>query len=96
MVYARYKTPDFSIPSWCAGVYQPSSTFWSVTMQPVDGNQHTIRHIKGDIPSCHMRYRRLISIHRLQRYGCHTSLNNFSLVYTLNNVRDSAQPSEQG
>ena len=52
---------------WCAGVYQPSSTFWSVTMQPVDGNQHTIWRMKEYIHSFHMRYRRLISIHRLQR-----------------------------
>ena len=36
-------------------------------MQPVDGNQHTIWQMKGYINSFHMRYRGLISIHRLHR-----------------------------
>ena len=51
----------------CSGVCQHPSTFWSVTMQPLDADQPTIWQMKGDIPSFHMRYRGLISIHRLHR-----------------------------
>ena len=51
----------------CSGVCQPPSTFWSVTLQPLGTEQATIWQMKGDIPSSHMRYRALISIHRLHR-----------------------------
>ena len=71
------KEPDFSIPSWYAGVNQHTSTFWSVTLQLVDGNQPTIWQMKVDIHSFHVRYRRLISIHRLQR-KIHLPFNLFS------------------
>ena len=50
-----------------AGVCQPPSTFWSVTLQPLGTEQATIWQMKGDILSFHMRYRGLISIHRLHR-----------------------------
>ena len=64
----------------CSGVNQHTSTFWSVTLQPVGADQATMWQIKGDIPSIHIRHRRLISIHRLQRYGGCINLNNFPLV----------------
>ena len=63
-----------------AGVCQPPSTFWSVTLQPMGTDQATIQHLKGDIPSFHMRYRGLISIHRLQRKMIFCPLSFFSLV----------------
>ena len=51
----------------CSGVCQHPSTFWSVTMQPLGADQAAIWHMKGDIPSSHMRYGGLISIYRLHR-----------------------------
>ena len=51
----------------CSGVCQHPSTFLSITMQPHGADQATIWQMKGDIPSSHMRYRALISIHRLHR-----------------------------
>ena len=63
-----------------AGVCQPPSSFWSVTLQPVDAYQATIWQMKGDILSFYMRYRRLISIHRLQRKINFCPLSLFSLV----------------
>ena len=51
----------------CSGVYLSPFTFWSVTLQPVGTYQATMWQMKGDIPSFHMRYRGLISIHRLHR-----------------------------
>ena len=66
-----------------AGVCQPPSTFWPVTLQPVVADQATIWHMKGDILSFHMRYRRLISIHRLQRKMNFCPLSFFSLVVSL-------------
>ena len=71
----------------CSGVNQHTSTFWSVTLQPVGADQATIWQMKGDIPSFHMRHRRLICTKRLQSYGGCINLNNFPLVchacYTL-------------
>ena len=64
----------------CSGVNQHSSTFWSVTLQPVGADQATMWQMEGDIPSIHIRHRRLFSIHRLQRYGGCINLNNFPLV----------------
>ena len=64
----------------CSGVNQHASTFWSVTLQPVGADQATMWQMKGDIPSIHIRHRRLISIHRFQRYGGCINLNNFPLV----------------
>ena len=53
---------------WCPpGVYQPPSTFWSVTLQPIGADQATIWHMKGDIHSYHMRYNSMICPQRLQR-----------------------------
>ena len=49
-----------------AGVCQPSSTFWSVTLQPVGADQATIWQIKGGIPGFHRRHIRLICQKRLQ------------------------------
>ena len=62
------------------GVCQTSSTFWSITLQPVAAGQPSIWQIKGDIPSFHMRYRRLISIRRLQRKISFGPLPFFPLV----------------
>ena len=64
----------------CSGVNQHTSTFWSVTLQPVGADQATIWQMKGDIPSFHMRHRRLICTKRLQSYGGCINLNNFPLV----------------
>ena len=68
-------------------VCQPPSTFWSVTLQPVGADQATIWQMKGDIPSFHMRHRRLICTKRLQSYGGCINLNNFPLVH--NQLRHS-------
>ena len=65
-----------------SGVYQQSSIFWSVTLQPAGANQATIWQMKGDIPSFHMRHWRLSSIHRLQSYRLRLNLNTSSLVLT--------------
>ena len=67
----------------CSGVNQHTSTFWSVTLQPVGADQATIWQMKGDIPSFHMRHRRLICTKRLQSYGGCINLNNFPLVHVL-------------
>ena len=73
----------------CSGVNQHTSTFWSVTLQPVGADQATIWQMKGDIPSFHMRHRRLICTKRLQSYGGCINLNNFPLV-----VNDSSDPKQ--
>ena len=72
----------------CSGVCQPPSTFWSVTLQPLGTEQATIWQMKGDIPSFHMRYRGLISIHRLQRKMNFCPLSFSSLVCLLEMVRN--------
>ena len=64
----------------CSGVCQHPSTFWSVTMQPLDADQPTIWQMKGDIPSFHMRYRWLISVNRLHRKINFGPLSFFPLV----------------
>ena len=64
----------------CSGVCQPPSTFWSVTLQPLGTEQATIWQMKGDILSFHMRYRGLISIHRLHRKINFGPLSFFPLV----------------
>ena len=66
----------------CSGVNQHTSTFWSVTLQPVGADQATIWQIEGDISSFHMRHRRLICTKRLQSYGGCINLNNFPLVHS--------------
>ena len=49
------------------GVYRPPSTFWSITLQPLEGYQATIYQVKWDIHTFHLRLGSLVSIHRLQR-----------------------------
>ena len=66
-----------------AGVCQPPSTFWSVTLQPMGTDQASIYHLKWDIPSFHMRYRGLISIHRLHRKINFGPLSFFPLVFAV-------------
>jgi len=69
-----------TIFSGLPGVCPPSSTFWSVFLQPVGEDQATIWQIKGDIPSFHLRHGGLLSVHRLQSWRGHKTLNIFSLV----------------
>ena len=66
--------------SYCAGVNQYLSTFWSLTLQPLGAHKATIPQMKGDIHSFYMRHRRLAYTKGLQSYrGC-LNLNNSSLV----------------
>ena len=64
----------------CAGVYQQPSTFWSVILQPLGAYSTTIPHMKGDIPSFHMRYISMICYKRFQSYRTSPSLRLSSLV----------------
>ena len=64
----------------CSGVYQQSHTFWSVILQPLGAYSSTIPHMKGDIPSFHMRYISMICYKRFQSYRTSPSLWLSSLV----------------
>ena len=66
-IYGRLKIPHFSMFSWCAGVNQHPSTFWSITLQPLDAEQATIQLLKGDIHSFHMSHSSLICSKRLHQ-----------------------------
>ena len=61
----RYFMTMFGFPP---GVYQPPSTFWSVTLQPRGADQATIKQKKGKIHSLHMRVISLLFTKNLQRY----------------------------
>ena len=65
-IYGSLNIPHFSMFSWCAGVNQHPSTFWSITLQPLGGDQATIPHMKGDILSFHKRHISLTCYWRLR------------------------------
>ena len=66
--------------SWCAGVNQHPSTFWSITLQPLRGDQATIPHMKGDILSFHKSHTSLTCYRRLRGKITWNPLPFFPLV----------------